>query len=708
MSNATNICSNMNIPPELVGMTSLLSPGMASNSGGRLDMYSSHLSAWRVPKDGDTPIIFSPFESLFIDYTFDTTTRDNAIKVVQVIPKYDIKYGVITLGNNPTSTVIYRDLETGEMSYFNLHKYTCLTNGFGYKNNIKCNLMPGTVLDPDDAVYDSDAISDSEYRMGVNANVAFMSTLDGTEDAICISEEISEKLTPTAIDTITIKVNLDQYPLNLYGNDSDYKILPDIGDVVNEDGIIFGSRIVNDISAITDLDSEKLSTVNYLFDQLKYTHPGATVIDIEVYLDSKVKLPPSIYDQLIKYRNAKLEYYSAIDHIYEDNKNIPISNKLNTLIKRAKGRLLAAKKNVKDIGKRNKVRLVDRIEPVALKVEITVKYDVLVNKGHKSTGRDGAKGVIVVTKPRSEMPTDEYGVVADICIDPLSVHKRTNLSQIYEQYIGRLLLFITRSLSELPDTASRFNKIVEVLYDINPIYSNIVNSNHKSERLREEFVQACMEDGIRVCIPPSMKGLDSDLITRLDDKYKIPVSRVSFIHTLADGTKKKITTKEPILIGPKYIYLLNKFPRPIANGYSYVNKYHFPVSARSGPVNRNKDVLGTTSIRLGEAEFKILTTAVGSDVVLRLKALFGNSVIGPKAMINALLSTKYPSRLKCVNLTDEELKDDLRSTHILKSYTNAMGIDLQNVLISDKHADEIYEDLDTYFTGNDIPIDLDV
>ena len=138
MSNATNICSNMNIPPELVGMTSLLSPGMASNSGGRLDMYSSHLSAWRVPKDGDTPIIFSPFESLFIDYTFDTTTRDNAIKVVQVIPKYDIKYGVITLGNNPTSTVIYRDLETGEMSYFNLHKYTCLTNGFGYKNNIKC------------------------------------------------------------------------------------------------------------------------------------------------------------------------------------------------------------------------------------------------------------------------------------------------------------------------------------------------------------------------------------------------------------------------------------------------------------------------------------------------------------------------------------------------------------------------------------------
>jgi len=469
------VTDNMCINPKMISLTDLISPFCTESSAGRNNMLASHITQWRVPNEGEFPVVFSGFESMFADYTLDTTAREHDIKVVAIVHKYDIQLGAVTLGNNPMYTVVYIDLETGELGYFNMHRYTNPTNGFGYENITKPpRCIPGTVIRPDERLYESKANSDGLYKMGVNANVAFITTLDTTEDALVMSESTAKKLQPLGIDNVQLKIDLSKYPLNLYGDSEEFKLFPDIGDRVNPNGVLCGFRRVSDFSAVSDLDKNRLSKINYLYDDLVYAHPNAKIIDIEVHLDGRVNLPSRIYDQVHKYRNARLKYFEEIDKIYEENKNIPITDKFNTLVTRAKGRLLAAKRHVKGIGKRSQVKLVDKISQVGLQIDITLAYDVLVNKGHKSTGREGAKGVIGVIRPDEDMPVDEQGVRADICIDPMSVLKRTNDSQFHEQYLGRVLLFISRRLKTLPDTNSRFSLITEVLNDINPEYCKLV------------------------------------------------------------------------------------------------------------------------------------------------------------------------------------------------------------------------------------------
>lgn len=686
-----SMTKNLNIMPEMIGITNLLNPFTSNASGGRLDMFSSHIAQTRIGANCDFPNIFSGFEHQFSKYTMDTTARDNDVRVLAIVHKYDMQLGAVTLGNNPSYTVIYRDLGTGEIGYFNVKKYTHMTNGFGYRNIPRPMSVPtpGSVITKDEKLYESAANQDGVYKMGVNANVAFITTLDTTEDALVMSESIAKKLQPISIETKTLKVDLRRYPLNIYGNEEEYKIMPDIGDRVNANGILCAFRKIKKFSAISDLGVDKLTKVNHLYDDSVYAHPNAKVIDIEVHLDSKCKLPARVYDQVHKYRDARLTYYREIVNVYEEYKNLPLSDKFNTLVTRAMGRLIAAKKNVKGVSKRSQVKLVDKISPIQLQIEVTLAHDVLINKGHKSTGREGAKGVIVVIKPDHEMPIDEQGIRADICIDPMSVIKRTNVSQMHEQYINRTLKWVSMGLSSLPNNDDRFNRIVEVLDDINPEYAKLIRRTHRSEQLKINYVNESMDNTIRVCIPPTMNNVNEDLIIKLDEKYKTPISPVTFTITASDGTKRKVTTKSPVCIGSKYIYLLSKYPKPIAPGIGHVNQYHFPVSSS----NKDKSPIGSTPVRFGESESRIFATAIGVRPAIRLRCLYGNSKIGPEALIRALMATSEPSRLGRVPVTLEELQDSDYAIHIMNNMFNTIGLGMQNVLISEDEAEDIFEEL---------------
>ena len=691
------ITDNMRIDPRAIGLTGLLVPGLCHISGGRQDMVASHLSQPRVVESPDFPNIFTGWESIFGDYTFNSAKCDHAVVVIAIVNKYDMKIGTVKAGNNPMRTVIYRDLTTGEISYFELRRHTCMTNDFGYENIMRSTVQVGDVIPANSELYSSNAKDGDLYKLGVNANVAFITTLDTTEDSLVMSESIARKLSPMSIETKSINIDLKKYPLNLYGDDDFYKLIPDLGEYVNPDGILCGFRPVKRFSAMSDLRRDKLKKINHLFDQKVYAHPGAKVIDIEVYIDSKSNLPSRIYEQLNIYQDARLNYWQGIVDAYVECKHHPMSDKFNTLITKAMGRLLAAKRSVPDIGRRPKITLTDKFNPIRLRIDVTLAHRVTVNKGYKSTGREGAKGVIVKIRPDNEMPIDEQGFRADICIDPVSVLKRTNIFQLYEQYLNRVLKWQAMNLHQLGSTEAQFRRIIEILGDINPEYAKIVADTHKTEQQIVHYVEECKADTIKICIPPSLDNINKELIIKLDDKYKTPISPVEFTIMTSNG-KVRVKTKEPVCIGAKYIYLLAKYPKPIAPGFGYVNQYHFPVGSKE----KHGAPMGTTPIRFGEAESRVFATTTGLDSVLRLRCLFGNSTLGPKSMVGALMNTQSPSKLELVDVGTKELYDTNHSIRIVTHMMNTIGMDFQNSIITEGEAEALFDDLASIDRPNEV------
>ena len=684
-----SLTDNMRVDPRYIGITGLLSPGPLHDSGGRSEIFAKNISQTRIPRaGGDIADTFTGFEALFGDYCFDSTKRKNTVRVIAIVDKYEMKISSIRAGSNPMRTVIYRDLETGEVSYFNIRRFTRFTNDYGYENVMRTNVQVDDVITPDTEIYSSPIKEGNIYKLGVNASVAFCTILEGTEDCFAMSESLAKRMSPTAIEVKNITTNMKRYPLNLYGNEEQYKIFPDIGETVNDDGIICAFRPIRKFSAISDLRPEKLSVVNHLFDQKVYGHPGAKVVDIEIYMDHHMKLPARVYEQIRIYYEARLGYWRGIVNVYEKVKSLPISNKLNSLVSRAMGRLLAAKQSVPGIGKRPKIVLVDKFNPVTLRIDITLSHQVTVNKGHKSAGREGAKGVVIV-KPDEEMPVDEQGFRADLVIDPVSVLKRTNVIQLYEQYINRVLKWQAMHLSELGTIQNQFGRIVEILNDINPEYAKLIVEQHPTPELQSRYVLMCQQDTIKICIPPGMDNLTKEMILNLDAKYQTPISPVEFTINTSTG-KKRVKTKAPVCIGTKYIYLLSKYPKPLAAGYGHVNKCHMPVTSK----DKNGSPIGTTPIRFGESESRIFIAASEIPTILRLKCLYSGSRIGPKLMIEALMNSLNPVQLGHVDVDTETLYDNNLAVRIAHHMLNTCGIDLQNSVITDTEAEVIFQELD--------------
>ena len=686
-----SMTSNLRVSPRNVGITGLLTPGTDNISGSRAELFARNIAQTRVPAEPDFPDVFTGFETMFGDYTFDSTKRRNEVRVIAVINKYATNISAIRAECNPMRTIIYRDLKTGEISYYNVEQFTHYTNDYGYENKkVRSVVQVDDILLPEEEIYASACKDGNLYKLGVNANVAFITTLETTEDCFAMSESLAKRLSPTSVETKSIVANMKQYPLNLYGDDDQYKIIPDIGDTVNKDGILCAFRPIRRYSAISDLMPEKLTKVNHLFDKKIYAHPGSKVVDIEIYMNQQSKLPSRVYEQIKIYHEARLTYWREILRVYDEVKNLEISPKFNTLVTRAIGRLLAAKQNVPLMGNKAKLMkatLIDKYNIVTLRIDITLAHKVIVNKGHKSAGREGAKGVVIV-KPDNEMPIDEQGFRADICIDPVSVLERTNIIQLYEQYINRVLKWQAMHLNELGSVENQFNRCVEVLNIINPEYARLINEQHSNIELKTRYVEMCKLDTIKICIPPGMTNLVKEMVQTLMDKYNTPISKVEFTIDTSDG-KKRVKSKVPVVIGTKYIYLLSKYPKPIASGYGYVNKCHMPVGSK----DKNGSPLGTKPIRFGESESRIFAATIDIPTILRLKCLFSGSRIGPKMMIESLMNSTNPSQLPQVPVTTEVLYDDNLAVRIAHHMFETSGIDIQNSLISPDEAEKIFGEL---------------
>ena len=159
------------------------------------------------------------------------------------------------------------------------------SNSVLYDNDYVDSLDVGSTIYKDTTIKKSKSFDIADnYMTGKNLTVAYIADARTTEDAIEISESGSVALSRPEIKKITILINDNDIPLNLYGDDSVYKIIPDIGEDI-KNGIICGVRTERNDEIFFTQSNERLKVP--MINDTTFKTKGR-VIDINVYCNRDI------------------------------------------------------------------------------------------------------------------------------------------------------------------------------------------------------------------------------------------------------------------------------------------------------------------------------------------------------------------------------------------------------------------------------------
>lgn len=387
--------NNAKVPMQLLGLAPALNPLVDHTSAQRLMMWSSHVTQTQVLHGCEFPRVYSGFEQMVGRYEYNTTERDQDIQILQVIPKFVINSGVFPINDNPYHTIVYRGCDDNKVGYFQLEKFTMRSDGYGYMNKLTPNvqlLSRGTFIPKDVKLSTSPTHDGNKYMMGTNLRAAYMSLPQVTEDAFVISESAARKLSTDGFTKISFRIAPNQIPVDCYGNENEYKFLPDIGETVREDGILCAIRTPTENSFIYDVNPVNLRKVQHLHDSVFYAPPGARVMDIDVIINRnrKVRTPPEVFAQVEKYREAINKYHLRVWDAYQEavKKGWEITPEFNTLVTRAIESLLIDNQHIPDFRKRANVSAMYRKEEIEfMYITVTLRYNNPIEFGKKLSGR---------------------------------------------------------------------------------------------------------------------------------------------------------------------------------------------------------------------------------------------------------------------------------------------------------------------------------
>lgn len=687
--------SNTKVDHRLLGDVPLFNPFASQISSQRGKMMSSHFSQAQLVNAVELPYCFTGYEKQLGRYRFNQTKRDEDVQVLAMIFKYNIYHeGYDPIKTNPKITIIYRTVGTGVLGYFDIDRFTMRTDGYGYQNtlwydNIATIRRQNSFLSKDTVLLTTPAESNGiEKLFGTNLRVAYMGLPQVTEDAFIISESAARKLQPDGYKKLAFNIRLDQIPLNLYGDEDHYRFMPDLGETVREnDGILCALRRPDANSVVHDLTPANLSKPQFHHDDVYRIPIGSQIVDIDVYINRRAKprMPEQQYnimfEQALKYRNALNEYWQSILNVYEQQTDkAHLKNSFRTLVVRAIDALLLENIRVPGISTARKPLIPAKHKETVefIRIEVTYRPPVVVRNGFKLTGRFGNKGVIAKIVPDDQMPVDEQGFRADLVIGSLTVFSRMNPGQWMEQFINRGGELIQRRMTEMVqvkgDYKSAWNLYCAYLNDCNPKFAEEMIKVHPTPARQKEMINEVIQEGIHIQISPYQEGLNTSKALELYNKYGIYKSRVSFSFEDENKVLRKVVTKQPVMIGYEYIFLLYKMPHLRACNIGYVNQFKTPT--RASDIAIAQSPYPQTAIRLGEDEVRNLIMAGGGKVAAKITGEYGNSSEAVHKLANHLLRDEKPGQLQEIDMNVAQITESNNIIKVAKHLFSCVGIDM--------------------------------
>lgn len=598
-------------------------PFARHNSSQRGMMSISMMGQMLITKGRSRRHIFTGAEREYAKATFSVKAPCN-MEVVRVIEKFPTRAGQFNFAHNPEKLIIYKDLETLEYGVISARSHHHLDTKFGWEfvpTEAAGQLYRGNVVPEATVLYKSPAVLDNgDYAPALETMTALMSVPAAIEDGVQVTESYCKRLTTTGVKSVTFSIGKRGYPLNLYGDDQQYRIIPDIGERVGGDGLLLATREYNPETLVYDMTPKALRTPDHFFDQAMYIEPHGRIIDIDVRRQNNANVtPPGMVEQLSRYHTATQQYYNAILSEYrrlryQHGDNVRITPAFQDLVTRA-----FAEEN----GAKDKVTKMYRNQPIdEWHVTITYEHDIVPGIGFKLSDFHGGKGVIVDVIKDEETVVDARGHRAEVIMDDKSTIKRMNLGRLYERYSNATLIHVEEDIkialgmdptkrmnkewyeAKLEDSTKldlAFKELLDLYQIISPLqYQEAVELDAANSQWRLEHVSYALSEGIDLWLPADNPVAYDQAVRQIEARFKPLYEPVSYV----GKSGKRVTTKDRSRVAPMYIMLLEKVADDWA-AVSSAKRQHYGVPAKISNFDRHANPARQQPTRAtGESEVR--------------------------------------------------------------------------------------------------------
>ena len=381
----------------------LMMPFAAANSGSRKLMFGTQLEHRLPLLNPEVPFIQTGYENQFGQNSSSYVTADGNLEVVGIIPKFE-------WSPKHQYYIIFVDKDTGTLKMIERKEYKHITENYGYlyNNDYLDSLNIGTSIPDGRVIQKSMSFDEYDNRMdGCNMLTMYAACEDTMEDAIIISESASRKLASPLVKKVTIIINDNDIPLNLYGDNANYKAFPNIGEHV-KNSILCGLRQEKKEECLFSQSYSRLREL--CISDTKYTVSGR-VVDIDIFCNAPDRLTEYDYNtQLKRYYDNNMRMCHQIVATIKPflEKGFKMDYDMQKLYYTCEG-VINGKQYFYERPFSNIV------------LQITLVEEINVMRGDKLSNRYGGKGITARVRPDNMMPKTRSGETVEVILNMCGV-----------------------------------------------------------------------------------------------------------------------------------------------------------------------------------------------------------------------------------------------------------------------------------------------
>ena len=641
-------------------------------SSARSAMLTQHLVQALVPNNPEVPGVSTGYEQMFGEFSTSYYKTDKKLQVIKKIKKYD----------DNVYTLLVKDSD-GKYDIIERREVKHLAESYGYKinNDVIDSYSQGDKIPKNNVLYKSPCMDEyGNYMYGVNAKCVYVVSQETIEDAIVVSESFAKRLYTTKIDTCSVMVNENDIPLNMYGNNSEYKIFPDIGEKM-KNSIICATRRKNKVLDQLNLKNKNLQKL-FPNDDIFQIQDNYKISDIEIWSNKPYDEIPDIpaYKQIKEYYKKNIDYYTEIFNIFGK-----IISTDGTTYSKEFSRLYAKARDYLDPG--CKYAEDEKIFSNIL-IRFTLSKSVKLYRGCKLCGRFGNKSVISKVISDDEMGQTETGVVPDIRIDALGVLGRLNSGQCIEQELNWIAELVREEISNRKNIDKQLDLLYKFIKIVNrDEYNKLIEYvNTLDENGKKEFINSIISDRIYIMQSP-IYSITGDEMLDLYNEFN--PKKVTMYYKDINGKEYKSIRK--MIVADEYFLRLKQEPisKTSMRSKSLINPRSF-MPIKSTKASKHKALFMDQCNKIGEQELNVLMLSNDSDALDYFYRSSSSSVDGRRSKTLFTDDPKHGFKI-------EMPSKNSRAVDMLNAYFKAMGYKLEI------EYDEDYKETEQFDVNCDVP-----
>lgn len=649
----------------LLGTAALNSfPGTVSAS--RQQMFSSHIGQNIVIAEPTAKSIQTGMEYEYGKYTFAIEMPENG-RIIKIIDRYPAGYGAQSFKLNPERIVIYEG-ESGRFGMIQIKGF-CSNHpyfGFEYKQHEGSSLLTiGNHVPKGTVFYDSpNKKPNGEYHYAREVNVAYMSHPSVSDDGIGVCRDVLDKYAFRTYERRVVEWGKDKFPLNLYGDDENFKIFPDIGEYVHpaneHQGLLMALRSYDEGLLMVDQSQIGLKSIDNYFDQCCYVDgAGGRVVDIQVYHQPPKgeTLCDEMMVQVHKYRDAILRFRREVVQEYERLRKarggkIELTPEFHRFVIESMAIINQPVTNMSGtLEKMFKLNPMDEY-----RVEFVIEYVKTPTIGYKQTDGMGGKGVITNVLEPHEMPVAANGMRTDILVDPGSNVNRMRYGNMYEQLLNCIKYDLRKELIQTlaiqnPELAKmevtqKPQPAIQAALDRLKLYHSIVSPRQHRwlDQLpypdQVNYLANCIQEKIIDYFPPENEVDLPAMVEELKKHFTVTKAPVTYVNKQGET----ITTEFPVLVGGVYIMLLEKIGAEWSSVAVSKTQQNGVITYVSGKDKYATPTKQQATRVLGETETRIICAYIGGDFAAELHDR-SNNPNTRKEIVRNILKAPQPTNI---------------------------------------------------------------